>query len=521
MTPGHPTNVVVMALLAVALAPAARATDLLLVVFDDLGRDKLSSYADVYDGGTPPGYLADTPVLDELIGVGLRFTDVMSNPTCSPSRASIHTGRAPHETGVGWTTSEGLELPQTETTLGEALGGPLSYQTAYIGKWGMGASATPAFNPNVTGWQAADPNAVEQGYAHYAGISDTGDIDYRAWTKVSWPEWNAGRFQSWVEDRGDYVTEDNFLDAYDFVTGASSRRDWLLFLAPLTPHTDPGGASADGWEEDDLPDGVTCPGCDQLQLYQALVESADARLGQLLDEIYATDPGRLEDTIIVVTADNGTNREVLEGDFPASSGTDRTSAGKGTVYESGIRVPLVIADGCLWVRSQPHSTSTCTPRITSPGRDVDVPASLTDLYPTLVRLAGGTPSTTWGMSLAACLSSTAADCGVRGFATRTRLSEFYVRPDPAVMSGGALRGELALRRGDYKLIARQRTLGGRTCLDHEFYDLAADPYEATDLYVLPGRVSSGQSAYNTLYATLRALPDETTTGWIPTSRCGG
>lgn len=508
-------------LLPLGFAPAARATDVLLVLLDDVGRDKLSTYADVYDGGTPPAYLAETPVLDELVSVGLRFTDVMSNPTCSPSRASIHTGKAPHEHDVGWTAGDAPELSLTETTLGDALSGPLAYQTAYIGKWGMGRAATPAFSPSVTGYQDADPNAVEQGYARYVGISDTGDIDYRTWTKASWPAFSAGRAQTYVEERTDYVTEDNFLDAYDFISGASTRRDWFLFFAPLTPHTDPGGASTTGWEEDDLPDGVTCPGCDQYELYQALVESFDTRLGQLLDELYLTDPALLEDTIVIVTGDNGTNREILEGDFPYSSETDRTNAGKGTVYESGIRVPLIVADGCLWVRSQPDSTSTCTPKINSPGRDVDVPASLTDLYPTIVRLGGGVPTSTWGTSLAPCLTRTSADCGVSSFATRVRLSEFFVRPDPLVTTGGAMRGELALRRGDYKLVARQRTVGGRTCLDHEFYNLATDPYEADDLYTLPGRVTSGQANYNALYTALRTLPNESTTGWIPTTRCGG
>ena len=521
MTPGHRPYAAAAAALALLSAPAAEATNILLVVLDDLGRDKLSSYADIYDGSTPPVYLAETPVLDELISSGLRFTDVMANPSCSPSRASIHTGKAPHEHFVGWTSEDAPELALTEVTLGDTLGGPLGYQTAYLGKWGMGRTATPGFSPLVPGYQDADTNAVEQGYARYVGISDTGDIDYRDWTRASWPEFSAGRFQTYVEERTDYVTEDNFVDVYTYITGASTRRDWFVFFGPLTPHTDPGGDSRSGWEEDDLPDGVTCPGCNQYELYQSLVESFDTRLGQLLDELYVTDPALLEDTLIVVTADNGTPREILEGDFPYSSGTDRTNAGKGTVYESGIRVPLVIADGCLWVRSQPDSTSTCTPTISSPGRDVDVPASLTDLYPTLVRVGGGTPTTTWGMSLLSCFTSTAADCGVRGFATRTRLSEFFVRPDPLVTTGDALRGELALRRGNYKLIARQRTLGGSLCLEHEFYDLSTDPFEVDDLYVLPGRVSSGQSAYNTLYSSLRALPNSTNTGWIPTARCGG
>ena len=126
---------------------------------DDLGIDMLASYG---VGANPPA----TPVLDQLAANGIRFGSVWSHPICSPSRASIQTGKSATGSGVGWNTSvhpvfsiRGIELH--ETTLPEMLklGAPTAYETAAIGKWHLGH--TDDIGGNLA------PN--RHGYDHFAG----------------------------------------------------------------------------------------------------------------------------------------------------------------------------------------------------------------------------------------------------------------------------------------------------------------------------------------------------------------
>lgn len=117
----------------------AQATNLLVIVLDDVGWDKVGAYQDlVYT--SPPTYLPATPTLDTLAGVGLHFTNAWASPVCSPTRAGILTGRYGYQTDVGNTVS-GItpELSGEAVTLAELLTDPSAtptpYETGLFGKW--------------------------------------------------------------------------------------------------------------------------------------------------------------------------------------------------------------------------------------------------------------------------------------------------------------------------------------------------------------------------------------------------
>lgn len=492
--------------------------DLLVFVLDDVGVDKIGVYASVYDGGPAPSYLPATPNIDALASAGLTFTAAWATPTCAPTRSTMQTGLVPSETGIGWTDADLTELDLGYDTLAESLA-PFGYRAGFFGKWGLGHASTPVIDATVPGLYRGDPNAVEQGYVRYVGTVDNSLFNYTWWTRVSWPVEVRGMAWTAVASMRTYVTDDTFAQALRFAAGVPSSPS-LTIVSLDAAHTDGGGDSPNQLEVDDLPAGTPCGGCSQPEIYQALVQDVDTRIGAFLRDLWAADPARVEGAMIVVIGDNGSPDFVLEGGFPASKATDRTTAGKGTIYESGIHVPLVVADGCAWVRAEVDPTSACSALLTDPGRTVDVPVTVADLSPTLVELGGGgATSTTWGRSVAACLSDASADCGDPSLVTRVVQSEQFVRA-AGVTSGAARSGDLALRAGDYKLLGHEEGSGASACLRLEFYDLVGDPFEATNLYRGVGRVRYGQPEFDALLAELLAVPTSAGTGWWPGALCG-
>src|SRR5262249_29154201 len=94
-----------LAALAIATSPAY-AKNFLVIVLDDVGVDKVSSYAADYPSYAP-AFLPNTQAIDSLTAAGLRFTRAWATPLCSPTRASFQTGRYPFQHGVGTALGEG------------------------------------------------------------------------------------------------------------------------------------------------------------------------------------------------------------------------------------------------------------------------------------------------------------------------------------------------------------------------------------------------------------------------------
>lgn len=142
-------------------------TNVLLIVLDDVGSDKLS----LFDRVSAPPY-ARTPRLDALAAGGIRFTSYSTQTLCSTSRACIQTGRYPLRTGMG-TNTEVWELPDSELLIAELLELGLPPQRAYrsgaFGKWHVGRR---------------DPgHAVDNGYERFYGtLGNT--TDHFVWSKI-------------------------------------------------------------------------------------------------------------------------------------------------------------------------------------------------------------------------------------------------------------------------------------------------------------------------------------------------
>lgn len=320
-------------------------SNILLIVLDDVGIDAVNLYrAELGLEETGPSM----PEFEALAADGVLFLNAWSNPVCSPTRAGIHTGKYAFRTGVGDALSsadDGLSLD--EITLPELIGD--TYETALIGKWHLGET-------EATGGLGS-PN--EHGWGHYHGPV-SGDIDdYFAWQEIEDGVDNGINTEyalSWKVDR-----------AIEWISGQDGSKPWMLMLALNAPHT-PFHAPPSGLHAQTLTtvEGETCGEDEEQACYFAMIEAADTEIGRLVDALGT----HADNTTIIVIGDNGAPRSVVSDPFT------RTHA-KGSVYAGGVHVPFLISGS----------------EVTSGGRTEAGLVQTLDLFTTIVRLAGGDPST--------------------------------------------------------------------------------------------------------------------------------
>jgi len=333
--------------LALLLSPPRSAgSNVLLVVADDLGVDKVGAYAELE--GVPPDAAPPTPTLDSLAHGGLLFRNAWANPVCSTTRATIQTGRYSFRTGCGSAIPTGAPLPLSELTLAEALdlAAPGAVAQGAFGKWHLGGSAATAFG-------ALNPNF--QGYDRFAGT--LGGVLNPPHSYFHWPKTVDG----FTATSTAYATTDSVDDALDWIAAQSG--SWLCYLAFHAPHT-PFHAPPDELHGQSLPLGDPCN--DPVPFYDAMVEAMDREIGRLLSSIT---PTTLADTTVVFLGDNGTDG------FATLPPYDPDHA-KGTLYEGGLKVPLIV-----------HG-----PRVVEPGRQSLALVNTTDLFATVLELLGVDPA---------------------------------------------------------------------------------------------------------------------------------
>jgi arylsulfatase A len=417
-------------LLGLAAGPALPAAEaprpnVLVIVVDDLGWADLGCYGSTFH---------ETPHIDRLARRGVRFTDAYAAcPVCSPSRAAILTGKAParlHLTdwlpGRPDRPSQKLlrpafrqHLPREEVTLAEALK-PAGFASASVGKWHLGPAPFwpehQGFDLNVGGTQTGSPPG---GYFRFR----TPSLEAR-------------------DDR-EYLTDRLTEEAAAFIERHKDR-PFLLYLAHYAVHI-PLQAKPEL-----LARYRAKPAGDSAQsnpIYAAMLRSVDEGVGRIVRTLEGL--GIADRTAIVFTSDNG-GLSVKEGpDTPATSNAP-LRAGKGYLYEGGIRVPLIVA----W------------PGVTRPGAVCDVPVTGQDLAPTVLDIAGVRPPPDRpidGESLVPLLR--------RGGPLRREALYWHY---PHYSNQGGKPGG-AIRRGDLKLIEWYE--GGPP----ELYDLKRDPGEHHDL----------------------------------------
>jgi arylsulfatase A-like enzyme len=415
--------------------------NILLVVLDDIGIDALGLY------GLDPN-AAPTPNIDALAAGGLMFRAAYSNPVCSPTRAAMQTGRYGFRTGIGDSVTTFTEaLSPSEVIIPKMLDlGRSGFAHAAFGKWHLSNDSTGG---------VIAPNLL--GYDHFAGVlynfGGGTKENYFTWIKVV----DGLRFTT-----TGYLTTDTVDDAVAWIHQAPP--PWFCYVAFNSAHA-PLHAPPAHLHSYVLPNSEPQPGEDPRPYFRAMIQALDTELGRLL----ASAGGN---TTVILAGDNGTASTVISPPF------DQDSA-KGTVYEGGIRVPLVV-----------HG-----PPVAAPGAQVDAPVSAVDVFATVAELGG--------VDLGSLVLPTLDSISFAPYFTdpmHPPLREFVFaeRFSPNGMPDMPTEWHRSLRNAGYKLIERtSKPL-------KEFFDLQADPYEQAPLET--GALDPVQQAnYDALVAELFAL----------------
>jgi len=311
--------------------PKPSGPNLVVLLADDLG------FGDVgYHGSR-----IATPNIDALAAGGVRLEQFYVQPVCSPTRGALLSGRYPMRLGlqVGvvrpWAQHG---LPLDERTLPQALR-ETGYATALCGKWHLG-HVTPDYLPTRRGF--------DRQYGHYNGM-----LDYYTHVRDGGHDWH----EDDRENHDEGYTTDLIADAaVEVIASHDHERPLFLYVPFNAPHT-PLQAPKDYIAK------YTHIQNRRRRIYAAMVACMDAAVGRITAAL--RDNGfPPEETLVLFCSDNGGVRSL------GSNGELR--AGKGRLYEGGIRVPAVVS----W------------PGHLQSGGQVDAPLHIVDLYPTLLRIAG-------------------------------------------------------------------------------------------------------------------------------------
>lgn len=314
--------------------PPVTRPNILHIVADDLG------HADFSHLGAP----VRTPNLDRFAAESLALERFYVCPVCSPTRTALLTGVYPHRLGLGGSPmqyDENKGLPPDRPTLPEILGRAGYAHRHAIGKWHLGNSAT-CFHPVRRGFTSF--------YGHYCGA-----IDYWTHERAGELDWHRGLA---ADHTPGYSTRLMADDAVRFIRDTPADAPWQLYLAFNAVHT-PIQAPEETIRSYD---GADLRGYHQT--YCAMVTEMDAAVGRVLAALEAR--GLRDNTLVIFHSDNGgCAHDGLGSNAPLR-------AGKGTVYEGGVRVRA-------WMR---------WPARWRAGARCDAVIGHVDLLPTLAGLAG-------------------------------------------------------------------------------------------------------------------------------------
>lgn len=380
-----------------------------------------------------------TPHIDSLAREGARCTNWYSgSPVCSPSRASLLTGCYPGHAGVrailaGHRRATGLtaEVPTIATAVKE-----LGYQTAAVGKWHLGLKE--------------ESRPLSNGFDYFYGFM-AGCLDYYShifyWSMADGktdPTHDLWEGNEEIYDNGRYLTEMISEKAVEKIREMNAEdKPFLLYVAYNAPHYPMHAPQKYLDRFPDLP-------WDR-RIMAAMISAVDDGVGQIRDELERLGIDR--DTLIYFQSDNGPSRESrnwLDGrGDPYYGGTPGGLKGhKFSLYEGGIRVPGIF----------------CWPGKIPAGQVIDEPCAAMDVFPTLLKIAGGDPGkyTLDGMDV----------MGVLTEGEKTPHDVIYWE----------MEGQTALRRGDYKLVLNGRLVEEETPKEPVFLvDLSEDPGETVNL----------------------------------------
>jgi arylsulfatase A-like enzyme len=479
--------------------PLPQRPNVVVILADDLGIVDINAYASKFTDANADQMFYETPNMDRLVREGLAFSQAYACHLCSPARASLLTGKYAARTGfttaVGGNVrtfyNQGIQPPpgyvaqdalvwqdkidieqallngttrdalasghpaddgQDETTLAEALA---QHDAAFIGKWHLGGHGSDGWQPADHGFESL--SYFDEGgspYFRWRSLWDNGTLLHPAT-----PQSELKRGKSGENFGMDYLTDELTEQAVDFLrsrvaSGDANAKPFFLNFSHFAVHTPFHGRADDvayfqtkatrGWNGHDN------------AVYAAMVKRLDASVGRILDTLEST--GLDENTLIVFLSDNG---GVMYSE-PCATNNAPFRGGKGTHFEGGIRVPMVIrwkghVDGNQWSH---------------------VPVDCNDIFPTILELTGYDVSPYLksdgidGRSLAPLLEdprNTKHAYPRDTFLWHYPLNVVVKNPVDDLPSAPSS----AIRQGDWKLIF---DWSGAIRL----YNLARDPFETTD-----------------------------------------
>lgn len=489
--------------------------NIVMIVSDDIGYSDLSCFG---------GEIA-TPNLDRLASTGRRFTQLLTNPMCCPSRAALLTGLYPTQTGVGYYTQD-YGSPQYQghlngncTTLAEVLR-TVGYGTAISGKWHVSDWQTPSAEPPARGFQSSFCEIGGNGFFTTERFLDGKQIGISP-------------------DPGFYMT--NAITGYakkQIERLAKRTAPFFVYTAYTSPHFPLQAPAADiepfhgaynqGWDalraaryERLRSTGITDPAwrlapraegvppwatsgahdwqSSRMEVYAAMVSVMDRGVGVLLDTLESA--GVLDNTLVLFFGDNGASAEPItvgtRTNVPTRDGKPMRAGNVPTIF------PGASDTFCSYGRPWGSASATpfrryklwveeggiCTPFIASwpgviPGGGIDHRTlHLMDFMPTVVDLVGATyPSTRQGQPVHPMQGESFAhvlrgDVSAPAAADRWLFWEFQ--------------GHRAARHGSWKIVA-DATTG-----PWELYDMVADRTETQNLAAAnPGVVAQMATAWN-------------------------
>ena len=271
--------------------------NILLIIADDMGLDATP----VYSVGTST---PNMPNLEMLMNSGVRFNNVWSNPVCTPTRATILTGKYGLRTNV---ITVGDVLSTSETSIFDLMNtNAPDYSHAVVGKWHLSTDPT---------------HPTSMGADYFAGLLAGGVQSYTNWNLTengqtnNTTEYSTTKFTDLAIDWVDIQTDPWFL--------------WLAYNAPHTPfHLPPVDLHSQG----NLPTDEASIEATPLPYYQAMIEAMDSEIGRLLESMSEDERNN---TVIIFVGDNGTPNQVVQ--------TYNSNRAKGSIYQGGVNVPMVIS----------------------------------------------------------------------------------------------------------------------------------------------------------------------------------
>jgi arylsulfatase A-like enzyme len=359
--------------------PAEEKPNVIFILLDDYGYTDLGCYGSKF---------YETPNIDRLAKQGIRFTNAYAAcPVSSPTRASILTGRYPVNTGItDWipgsqATHNGAkedkfialpfkqELDLSEVTIAEILK-KNGYSTMISGKWHLGVDPkywpeNQGFDVNKGGYNAGQPNKSKNSNGYFSPYGN--------------PRLEDGPV-------GEYLTDRQTDEAIKFIE-KSKDQPFFVYLSYYAVHNPMQGKEkliqrfshkADSmgltnakaftrdkdWIRSEMTDNFKERTIQSNPVYAAMIYSVDENIGKLfqkLDELNLD-----KNTIIIFTSDNG-GLSTSEGSPTCNS---PLRAGKGWLYEGGIRVPLIIKD--------PGTARKFT--------EINIPVSSVDFFSTIIEM---------------------------------------------------------------------------------------------------------------------------------------